>query len=214
MNNQSFPQGQNPTGYSMGTTGSPQGGHSQQGQKIGAHELLMAHEVLSGMTNGMNSFELYQPHITDSQLLGIWQNQLHFMQSSYQNIVNYLHNRGGNQAVPYRTPRPVNPMYGLRNPSPQHPNNNMNQIDDRDVASGMMGCAKSAALQCTWAALECADPNLRNLLAGCAQSAINRAYEIFQYMNQKGMYQVPTLADNTTNTMIHSYQAAPTMPMQ
>ncbi|HWI54165.1 MAG TPA: spore coat protein, partial [Desulfobacteria bacterium] len=52
----------------------------------------------------------------------------------------------------------------------------------------------------------CADQNLRSMMTNCAVSAINQAYELFQYMNQKGMYQIPTLNEQTTQTMMNTYQ--------
>ncbi|WP_235910637.1 spore coat protein [Heliobacterium mobile] len=182
-------------------------GGQNQNQKQGAHEILMVHEVLTHTIDTINNFELYRQHVKDSQLANILDNQLQHMQSGYQNIVNFMHNRGTAHAVPYRAPRSGSPAYGLRNPSPQMPNTSMNQMDDRDVASCMLGCAKSSAIMCTQAALECADPTLRNMMVSCSQSSINQAYEMFQYMNQRGMYQVPTLADNTTQTMVNTYQA-------
>ena len=45
------------------------------------------------------------------------------------------------------------------------------------------------------------------------QGAINcaeQAYEIWQYMNEQGYYQVPTMKDVTTQTMSNIYQPAGT----
>ena len=212
MNNQMYQQTQQQAGFPQ-MMNIPGMQANPQGQNLGAHEVLMTHEVLTDMIDGINQFQLYQPHITDSQLQNIWSNQIQHMHNSYQNLVNYMHNKGGGQGVPYRTPRQFSPKYGLRNPSPQQPNNSINQMDDRDVASGMLGCAKASACLYTTAALECADPTLRNMVSNCVQSAINQAYELFQYMNQKGMYQVPTLADRTTNTMANTYQPGTSMAM-
>ncbi|MBM7865472.1 spore coat protein [Heliobacterium gestii] len=183
-------------------------------QQFGAHEVLMVHEVLQDTIDGLNKFELYRSHVKDSQLARILDNQIQFMRTCYQNTVNYLHHKGQSSAVPYRIPRTSSPAYGLRNPQPQEPNTSVNQMDDRDVASGMLGSAKWSAVLHTQAALECADPTLRAMMVSGAQSCINKAYELFQFMNQRGMYQVPTLADKTTNTFIHSYQSPQGMGMQ
>ncbi|MZP28125.1 spore coat protein [Heliobacterium undosum] len=188
------------------------GGGGQQ--QFGAHEVLMVHEVLQDSIDGINQFELYRPHVKDSQLARILDNQIQFMRTCYQNTVNYLHHKGAPSAVPYRMPRTSSPNYGLRNPQPQTPNNSVNEMDDRDVASGMMGCAKASAILHTQAALECADPTLRAMMTSSAQSSINQAYEIFQFMNQRGMYQVPTMPDKTTNNFLNSYQSPQGMGMQ
>lgn len=187
-----------------------QGGNRQ---KFGAMEIMQVHEVLSGYIDGINQFELYRPHIKDQQLMSILDKQIRHMAGSYDNMVNYLHNQGMSSAVPYRTRKNFQPKYGLRQPSPEHPNMDANQMDDHDVASGMMGCAKASALMCTGAALECADPTLRSMMVNCAVSSINQAYEVFQFMNQMGMYQIPTLQQNTTNTLMNTYQQAGSIPV-
>lgn len=194
--------------YQSGQAGQQlqQGQMGQVNQPMGAHELMEAHEVLTDHIDGINQFELYRPHVKDQKLMQILDNQLNHMYTSYQNMVSYLQAKGAGQAVPYRAPKPSNINYGLRQPAHVEPNSTMAQMDDRDVASGMLGCAKSSALLCTTAALECADHKLRNMMMDCAVSASNQAYEIFQYMNQKGMYQVPTLAQQTTETMMNLYQ--------
>lgn len=38
------------------------------------------------------------------------------------------------------------------------------------------------------------------------------AYEIWQFMNEKGYYQVPTMKQMTTNTMTDSYKTTQTTP--
>jgi hypothetical protein len=58
------------------------------------------------------------------------------------------------------------------------------------------------------AAVECADPELRRMLVKGATNCSEQAYELFQLMNQKGWYQVPTLQPNTTQTMTSMYQPA------
>ncbi len=190
-------------GQQIGQTG-------QQSQwaipKFGAPELMMVHEVLTDHIDGINQFELYKPHVKDQALMQILDSQINHMYNSYQNVVNYLHNQGMGSAAPYRAPKSSSVKYGLRQPSPVEPNTDVNAMDDRDVASGMMGCAKASAVLCANAALECADQNLRSMMTNCTVSAINQAYELFQYMNQKGMYQIPTLTEQTTQTIMNTYQ--------
>lgn len=180
-------------------------GMGQEAQ-FGALELMKVHEVLNLHINGINHFEIYRSYVKDPNLMQILDNQLNHMYSGYKNMVNYLHSKGIGQAVPYRAPKAASVKYGLRQPAPVQPNASMEEMDDSDVASAMMTCAKSSASICTTAALECADSNLRSMMMDCVVSSVNQAYETFQYMNQAGMYQVPTLAQQTTETMTNIYQ--------
>lgn len=199
----------------MQQQGMQQQGMQQHGQgtaQWGAHEAMEVHEVLTDHIDGINQFELYRPHVKDQKLMNILDKQLQHMQSSYQNIVSYVHNKGMHAAEPYRAVKTAGIKYGLNNPAPNQPNSDMNQMDDRDVASGMMGCAKASALVCTTAALECADSSLRQMITNCAVSSVNQAYELFQYMNQNGYYQVPTMMQKTTQTMAGAYQEPAMQP--
>ena len=100
------------------------------------------------------------------------------------------------------------PAYGLKNPAPQSPNASMNQLDDRDVSSSMLSCHKTSAAKKMMAALECANPQLRRMMQQGAINCAEQAYEVWQFMNQKGYYQVPTMKEETTNTVLNSYQTA------
>lgn len=174
----------------------------------GAHEVMQLHEVLTDTIDGINQFQLYRPHTHDSQLRSILDNQIQFMTREYNNMVQSLNQRGMSEAVPYRAIRNVNPTYGLHHPGQQAPNMSTNQMDDRDVASGMLGCHKASATLRMTAALECADPELRNMIQQGANNCAQQAYEVWQYMNQKGYYQVPTMKDMTTSTMMNTFGTA------
>ncbi|MBO8171201.1 MAG: spore coat protein [Bacillaceae bacterium] len=179
--------------------------------KLGAHEVMEVHEVLTDTIDGINQFQLYRPHVQDPQLATILNNQIQFLIREYNNMVQAVNQHGGAEAIPYRKPSDnFSPTYGLDNPSPQSPNTSINQMNDRDVASGMLGCQKSTATLRMAASLECADPQIRRIMQQGAVNSSEQAYEVWQYMNQKGYYQVPTLKDVTTSTMVNTYTPAAT----
>jgi spore coat protein CotF len=177
---------------------------------LGAHELMQLHEVLTDTIDGINQFQLYRPHVKDQQLRTILDNQTNFMVQEYNNMVQTLNNQGRGQAIPYRAIKNVSPSYGLKNPAPNAPNISPAEMDDRDVASGMLGCHKSSATMRTMASLECSDPTLRHMLQQGSINCSEQAFEVWNYMNQKGYYQVPTMQQMTTNTMINSFTTAQT----
>lgn len=176
--------------------------------QYGAHEVMEIHEVLTDTINGINQFQLYSPYVKDQQLRQILDRQVQFMVQEYNNLIQVVNQRGMSQATPYRTPMTTVPAYGLNNPTPQAPNSSMNQMNDRDVASGMLGCHKSSAIMRTMASLECADSELRHMIQQGANNCAEKAYEVWQFMNQQGYYQVPTMKETTTNTMLNAYTPA------
>ena len=179
---------------------------SQQTATLGAHETMEMHEVLSQTINCINTFQLFQNHVTDQGLQQILNRQLDFLTNEYNNMVNTLHTQGRGQAVPYHAQKSATPKYGLRQPAPTAPNASVNQFDDRDVASCMLSSAKCGATMRMHAALECSDPMLRSMLLQAAQNSAEMAYETWSFMNQKGYYQVPTMMEQTTQTMMNVYQ--------
>ncbi|CAM4343534.1 spore coat protein [Paenibacillus alkaliterrae] len=175
---------------------------------LGAHETMEVHEILTATIDGINLFQLYRPFAKDQQLIQMLDKQLHFTINEYNQTVQSLNQQGMSEAVPYRSIRNVAPIYGLDNPVPQSPNVSMNQMDDRDVASGMLGFHKTSATMKIIASLECANPQLRRMMQQGAVNCSEQAYEVWQYMNQAGYYQVPTMKEMTTNTVLNSYQPA------
>lgn len=172
----------------------------------GAHEVMELHEVLSDSIDGINQFQLYRPYVQDAQLRSILDHQIRFLTEEYNNMVQAFGQRGRKEAIPYRVPSQISePRYGLDNPSAQTPNTSGKQMDDRDVASGMLGCHKASSLLRMSASLECADPHLRRMMQQGAVNCSEQAYEVWQYMNQHGYYQVPTMKELTTNTTINAY---------
>ena len=175
---------------------------------LGAHETMEVHEVLTSAINGINHFQLYRSFVKDQQLMQILDNQMQFMMDEYNQMVQTLNQQGNNNAVPYNSIANGAPTYGLKNPAPQSPNASMNQLDDRDVSSSMLSCHKTSAAKKMMAALECANPQLRRMMQQGAVNCAEQAYEVWQFMNQKGYYQVPTMKEETTNTVLNSYQTA------
>jgi spore coat protein CotF len=181
--------------------------------QLGAHEVMEIHEVLSHAIDSINQFQLYRPYVRDQQLGAILDKQLQFMTQEYNGMVQALHQNGMGQGIQYRAPKNIQPQYGLRQPQPQSPNTSPNQLDDRDVASGMLGAHKSSAVMKMMASLECTNPNLRGMLQQGAINCSEMAYETWQYMNQKGYYQVPTMKEQTTQTMMNAYTTGNMMNM-
>ncbi|RNB79715.1 spore coat protein [Brevibacillus fluminis] len=182
--------------------------------QMGAHEVMELHEVLSGTINAINHFELYRPYVKDPQLMALLDRHLQFMTQEYNNLAQAVNQQGMGAAmgVPYRAPKMMNPVMGLHQPKPQHPNASAHEMNDEDVSCAMLGCHKASASMQIVATQEIVHPQLRRMVQQGAVNCSEMSYEVFQYMNQKGYYQVPTLADVTTNTATAMYQPTTMVP--
>lgn len=182
----------------------------QTTQRFGAHEFLETQEALR--TKAAN-IELYGVLINDAQdahLRDILTNQQRRMVQSFQSCVGLLANRGvqAQTSVPH-TPQ-VNvyeqPQIGLNNPTFPQLNPNAKQLSDWAIASIALNLHKAGSVFAMQWANECAAPEIRGCHVTSANTCQEMAYELFQYMNYKGQYQVPQLADHTMNTMIQAFQ--------
>lgn len=177
---------------------------------FGAHETMEAHEVLTSAVDTLNVFNFLRREITDPQLSQIMDRQINFMEKEYNDMVSYVSQHRGVTPDIYHSRRNASVNYGLRKPSPVAPHGESRQLKDRDAASIMLGMLKCSASKKMMAALECADSQLRRMMIQGANSCAEQAYEIFTFMNQRGMYQVPTMQRSTQENFMNMYQQAGT----
>ncbi|MFZ5634413.1 MAG: spore coat protein [Bacillota bacterium] len=83
-------------------------------------------------------------------------------------------------------------------------------LNDRTIAQGALIFHRCGAMRATIAALESAEPHLRNLAANSARTCMDMAYEIFRYMEPRGFYQMPEVPKNFVSHM--QYQGTQVYP--
>ncbi|XEC93019.1 spore coat protein [Paenibacillus tarimensis] len=183
---------------------------------LGAHEVLELHEVLNDAIHGLNTLKLFRPHAQDQMLQSMMDRHIQALTMEYNNMVQMANQQGAGQAVPARRinigmnaannmNQTFQPSYGLRNPQTQAPARTAQEVGDVDVALCVVNCHKQTASLKMKAALEMANPNLRMVMQQGANASADMAYEGFQFANQRGYYQVPTLKDTTQNNYLQSY---------
>ncbi|PYI56266.1 spore coat protein [Paenibacillus flagellatus] len=177
---------------------------------FGAHETMEVHEILNEKLNLINHFSLYAQQAQHPELRQMIDRHLQTAMQSYDQLVGYTHDYGAaaNRQQPYGMPqvRPQQVQYGLHEPAPLAPV--QGRFDDVQIASSMLSCHKNSAKNHMAGSLECADPNVREMLVNGAIACANQAYEVFLFMNRMGAYQVPTMQDHTAKTFLHTYQPA------
>jgi spore coat protein CotF len=178
---------------------------------FGAHETLEVHEVLMEKINAITHFNLYAKQAKNPQLLDMILRHQQEEIRSYNEIVALT--RGNDRFSPIPPNTNIQGVsrqqiqYGLNQP-PQFAPQADAELNDVEIAIAMLLCHKNGARNCTWSTLECADPNLRRTLFNSAATCTNQAYEVFLFMNEQGLYQVPTLNNQTADQFLRSYQPA------
>ncbi|MFD2613286.1 spore coat protein [Paenibacillus gansuensis] len=176
---------------------------------FGAHETLEVHEILNEKVNMMNHFGLYATQAQSPQVSQMIDRHLQSAMVSYDQLVNYTHDYVEPQTsnkMHHVTETPVQQIqYGLNQPSPVSPQGGA-EFNDQQILAAMLSCHKNSAKNHMAKALECADPNLRQMLVNGAVQCTDQAYEVFLFMNEQGQYQVPTMKDHTAKTYLHTFQ--------
>jgi spore coat protein CotF len=184
---------------------------------FGAHETMEVHEALNEKINMINHFGLYSQQTQNEQLRQMIQRHLQTAVQSYDQLVSYTHDyqsgQQRKQAQGMINAEPQSIQYGLNNPQQQSPQL-QGQLNDNQIAWALLCCHKNSAKNAMNSALECADPNIREMMIMSANTCANHAYEVFLFMNQQGQYQVPTMQDNTAKTFLHTYQPVQTQGIQ
>ncbi len=175
--------------------------------RYGAHEFLATQETLSAECTNIELYGVLINMCQDAHLRDILSNQQRRMVQCYQQGVNVLISHGYQPSVPHTPQTNVYEQLqiGLHNPQFQPPNPQTTRLSDQAIASVALNVHKLGALTCMNAALESANPALRQFHATSANTCQEMAYELFQFSNYKGYYQVPQLANHTMNSMLQAY---------
>ncbi|WP_134701685.1 spore coat protein [Ammoniphilus sp. YIM 78166] len=173
-----------------------------------AHEFLETQEALRSKAATIELYGVFLNMTQDAHLRDILQNQQRREVQAYQQGMNMLLGKGV-QMTPHTPQMNVyeQPQVGLQQPSMPAPNPHATRLADTTTATILLNMHKTGAAVAMLWACECVDPQVRSYHATCANICQEMAYEIWQFMNYKGYYQAPQLADHTMNTMMQSFQA-------
>jgi spore coat protein CotF len=185
---------------------------------FGAHETMEVHEILNEKMNLIQHFSMYAQQVQDRSLRQMLDRHIQTACQSYDQLVSYTHDYAAASGMKrtYSMPnvQPQQIQYGLHNPAQQTPQM-QGSMNDQQILASMLSCHKNSARNHMHSSLECADPNVRQMLINGAITCANQAYEVFVFMNQQGYYQVPTMNDHTAKTFLHAYQPMnESMPMR
>lgn len=183
----------------------------QQGLRFGAHEFLETQEALRSKVSELELYGVLISQAQDPHLRDILSNQQNRMAQGYQQalaLANMANYNAGVATLPHTPQTNVyeNIRIGLHQPQQPAPNLRANTLSDRSIATVALNLHKGGAIMSMQWALECTVPQLRGFHATCANLCQEMAYELFQYLNYTGVYQVPQLADHTMNTMLQAFQ--------
>ncbi len=189
--------------------------HTQQ--RFAAHEFLETQEAIRTKAAHIELYGVLFSMAQDTHLKDILFNQQRRMLEGYDYGIGLLQGRGITM-TPHTPELRIyeRPQVGLKQPSLPGPNPNAAQLSDVSISTIALNLHKTGSAVAMLWACECVDPQIRQYHATSANICQEMAWELFQYMNFKGFYQVPQLADHTMRTMIQAVHqpAEPQQPYQ
>lgn len=177
----------------------------------GAHEAMEVHEILQMKQFLIEHFSMYLDQTMDPTLREILHRHVATAVEHYNYLVSYTHDYHTAQTkmMPVHRVQTFDVQYGIRETSQVTPDTERGRMSERSRALSMLQIHKNSAVMHMKAALECADPNLRQIMVNGSMMCEQQAYEVFNYMNHKGWYQVPGLNPHATDALLHAYQPVP-----
>jgi len=174
------------------------------------HEFLETNELLRKLTADIEFHAFCAEMAQDQELRGMLQRHVQAMDQTYHQAIQLLQDKGANTAaaqarysysrqqphVGFQIPQPI--------PAPQTAN--VTRLSDVTIGTLILNSHKAGSMFGMLWANECADPEVRSFHVMCANNCERMAYEVWQYMNARGFYEVPIMPANDVRMMSQTYQ--------
>ncbi|USB33968.1 spore coat protein [Paenibacillus sp. YPG26] len=188
-----------------------------QGQSIpqfnrGGHELFETHEILQCTINLLDNYTIYRSYVKDQELMGILDRQAAYIRTQYNLTVECFMSgqKPSQETEPYLIPQMKQPIYGLQQQGQaKKPAASQAEINDAVISTLMLNIVKPHASALARSATEVVNPVVRRVLASQSQNFVEMAYELFEYQNVRGYYQLPQLSGQELHAMMNEF--APTI---
>lgn len=159
--------------------------------KLTPAELHNLHELILSCVNSITNMALYKNQVTDPELKSMIETHFPVHVQDYNLKVRFVKESSAPTEklnVPELkinlqdfTSAPVEPI-------PFTPRTDIQQLNDREIATGYLLTLKRAGREYAWSAMEATNPNLREFLKDAFTMSCNHAYEVSEWLIKKGFY--------------------------
>ncbi|MDT3424666.1 spore coat protein CotF [Paenibacillus forsythiae] len=177
---------------------------------LGSHEAHELNELLLSCTNSIQSMALFLSQAKDPELRDMIARHYAVHVQDYNMKVEYANRSYSADTlnVPSLQMSAAVSMPSIQYP-PMEPKVQLQQLDDRAIATSYLLTLKRAGREYAWSAFECSTPQLRAFLEDAFRMCSHQAFEVWQYMARKGLYPVIMASNEAINAMQQIYQSVP-----
>lgn len=181
--------------------------------QLAGHELHDLNELTLSCVNSITNMGLFINQAQDPELKGMLTRQFPYHLRDYNKKVEYLQQAAGSQA-PFPVPEmqvklasftqpPTMPAPGVT------PRTDAQALNDREIATAYLLTLKRAGREYAWATMEMSNPEIRLFLEDAFRMCARQAYEVWEYMAQKGWYPLQPAPQQAISTMAGMYNLVP-----
>lgn len=181
--------------------------------QLAAHELHDLHELTLSCVNSITNMAYMIQHVQDPDLKSILERHFPLHVRDYNMKVEFLNDSQGamkelpllreNGQLGDYTQSPVGQY------PPIQPRTQMQDMNDREMATAYLLTLKRAGREYAWTAMETANPELRSFFQTAFMMSCSHAYDVWQYMVNKGYYPLEAADPQMITKIASVYQVIP-----
>lgn len=181
--------------------------------QLAAHEAYDLHELTMSCVNSITCMASFIQQAQDPELRAILEEHFPYHVRDYNMKVEYLQDAEGPAAmlpVPELNPTLTNAVQPqAQNVMPVMPRTEISTFNDREIATAYLLNLKRAGREYAWAAMEMSHPELRLFLEDAFQMNSHHAYDVWQWMVERGYYPQEAAQQTTLDTLGRLYETVP-----
>jgi spore coat protein CotF len=184
--------------------------------QLAAHEAQDLHELTLSCVNSITNMALFLNQVQDPQLKSLIEKHFPYHIKDYNTKVEYLSRMSGAKTglpVPEITNIINNYIQSNTNAVPITPRTEVQELNDREIATAYLLTLKRAGREYAWAAMEASNPEIRMFLEDAFRMSSHHAYDVWQWMVTKGYYPLEAAPAETLGTLAGIYQPIPEYAM-
>lgn len=177
--------------------------------QLAAHEVHDLHELIVSCVNSISNMAMFKNIVKDPELKAMIERHFPAHIQDYNMKVEFISNANGptqkfnvpdlNAILRDYTKSPVTSF------PPITPRTNIQQMDDREIATAYLLTLKRAGREYAWSAMEASNPAVRQFLKDAFTMSCNHAYDVWQWMVNKGFYPLEPAPQSTLSTVSSIY---------
>lgn len=176
---------------------------------LAAHEAHDLNELTLSCVNSITNMACFINQAQDPELKSILEKHFPLHIQDYNMKVAYLSKAEGattRLSIPDLQPILQSFTQAKAAPVPVMPRTDVQQFTDREIATAYLLTLKRAGREYAWAAMEMSHPEIRSFLEHAFCMSSHHAYDVWQWMVNKGYYPLEPAPMSTMTTLGAMYQ--------